>query len=397
MNNSILPTYNRSNLSFERGQGSWLETKSGERYLDFSSGIAVNSLGHCHPKLVQAITDQASKLWHTSNLHRIDLQEKLADFLVSNSFADKIFFTNSGAESVECAIKIARKFFYEKGNKKKNKIITFEGSFHGRTLGTIAASGEKKLTRGFEPNLQGFDRVPIKNLDKIYELISERTAAILIEPIQGEGGIRCFERGYIKELRKICNENESLLIFDEVQCGIGRTGTLFAYENFNVVPDIVAIAQGLGGGFPIGACIATEEASIGMVYGTHGSTYVANPLECEVAYSVLKEITNDGFLDNVIRNAIILKQKLSQVIDEYPDIFEDVRGEGLMLGLKCRVDSSEVVGAGYDERILCVGAADNVVRILPPLNISESDIQLGINKLEKIAKKLLRKRDNGAT
>ena len=397
MNNSILPTYNRSNLSFERGQGSWLETKSGERYLDFSSGIAVNSLGHCHPKLVQAITDQASKLWHTSNLHRIDLQEKLADFLVSNSFADKIFFTNSGAESVECAIKIARKFFYEKGNKKKNKIITFEGSFHGRTLGTIAASGEKKLTRGFEPNLQGFDRVPIKNLDKIYELISERTAAILIEPIQGEGGIRCFEREYIKELRKICNENDSLLIFDEVQCGIGRTGTLFAYENFNVVPDIVAIAKGLGGGFPIGACLATEEASVGMVYGTHGSTYGGNPLACAVAYAVLKEITNDGFLDNVIRNAIILKQKLSQVIDEYPDIFEDVRGEGLMLGLKCRVDSSEVVGAGYDERILCVGAADNVVRILPPLNISESDIQLGINKLEKIAKKLLRKRDNGVT
>ena len=397
MNNSILPTYNRSNLSFERGQGSWLETKSGERYLDFSSGIAVNSLGHCHPKLVQAITDQASKLWHTSNLHRIDLQEKLADFLVSNSFADKIFFTNSGAESVECAIKIARKFFYEKGNKKKNKIITFEGSFHGRTLGTIAASGEKKLTRGFEPNLQGFDRVPIKNLDKIYELISERTAAILIEPIQGEGGIRCFEREYIKELRKICNENESLLIFDEVQCGIGRTGTLFAYENFNVVPDIVAIAKGLGGGFPIGACLATEEVSIGMVYGTHGSTYGGNPLACAVAYAVLKEITNDGFLDNVIRNAIILKQKLSQVIYQYPDIFEDVRGEGLMLGLKCRVDSSEVVGAGYDERILCVGAADNVVRILPPLNISESDIQLGINKLEKIAKKLLRKRDNGAT
>ena len=397
MNNSILPTYNRSNLSFERGQGSWLETKSGERYLDFSSGIAVNSLGHCHPKLVQAITDQASKLWHTSNLHRIDLQEKLADFLVSNSFADKIFFTNSGAESVECAIKIARKFFYEKGNKKKNKIITFEGSFHGRTLGTIAASGEKKLTRGFEPNLQGFDRVPIKNLDKIYELISERTAAILIEPIQGEGGIRCFEREYIKELRKICNENDSLLIFDEVQCGIGRTGTLFAYENFNVLPDIVAIAKGLGGGFPIGACLATEEASIGMVYGTHGSTYGGNPLACAVAYAVLKEITNDGFLDNVIRNAIILKQKLSQVIDEYPDIFEDVRGEGLMLGLKCRVDSSEVVRAGYDERILCVGAADNVVRILPPLNISESDIQLGINKLEKIAKKLLRKRDNGVT
>ena len=397
MNNSILPTYNRSNLSFERGEGSWLETKSGERYLDFSSGIAVNSLGHCHPKLVQAITDQASKLWHTSNLHRIDLQEKLADFLVSNSFADKVFFTNSGAESVECAIKIARKFFYEKGNKKKNKIITFEGSFHGRTLGTIAASGEKKLTRGFEPNLQGFDRVPIENLDKIYELISERTAAILIEPIQGEGGIRCFEREYIKELRKICNENDSLLIFDEVQCGIGRTGTLFAYENFNVVPDIVAIAKGLGGGFPIGACLATEEASIGMVYGTHGSTYGGNPLACAVAYAVLKEITNDGFLDNVIRNAIILKQKLSQVIDEYPEIFEDVRGEGLMLGLKCRVDSSEVVGAGYDERILCVGAADNVVRILPPLNISESDIQLGINKLEKIAKKLLRKRDNGAT
>ena len=301
MNNSILPTYNRSNLSFERGEGSWLETKSGERYLDFSSGIAVNSLGHCHPKLVQAITDQASKLWHTSNLHRIDLQEKLADFLVSNSFADKIFFTNSGAESVECAIKIARKFFYEKGNKKKNKIITFEGSFHGRTLGTIAASGEKKLTRGFEPNLQGFDRVPIKNLDKVYELISERTAAILIEPIQGEGGIRCFEREYIKELRKICNENDSLLIFDEVQCGIGRTGTLFAYENFNVVPDIVAIAKGLGGGFPIGACLATEEASIGMVYGTHGSTYGGNPLACAVAYAVLKEITNDGFLDNVIR------------------------------------------------------------------------------------------------
>ena len=385
MNNSILPTYNRSNLCFERGQGSWLETKEGDLYLDFGSGIAVNSLGHCHPKLVEAIKNQAEKIWHTSNLHNIMQQNELADFLVENTFAEKVFFTNSGAESVECAIKMARKHFYDKGLEKKNRIITLNGSFHGRTLGTIAAAGEEKLTKGFGPDLQGFDQVTPDNLAEILDCIDDQTAAILMEPIQGEGGIKSLETSYLREVRTVCDENDILLIFDEVQCGVGRSGRLFAHEKYDVLPDIMAIAKGLGGGFPIGACLATNKAASGMTKGTHGSTFGGNPLACAVARAVLDEITSPGFLEEVQRKSKIFMQELSRILDQYSDIFEELRGEGLMLGLKCKVDNMELIETGYDQKLLLIPAADNVIRILPPLNITDQEIREGINRIETIA------------
>ncbi len=385
MNNSILPTYNRSKLSFKRGQGSWLETSDGTRYLDFGSGIAVNSLGHCHPKLVKALEKQSKMLWHTSNLHNIEQQEKLADFLVKNSFGEKVFFTNSGAESVECAIKMARKYHYEKGNSKKNKIITFKGSFHGRTLATIAATGDKKLTNGFGPKLQGFVTMSPVDLETIHKMETARFAAVLVEPIQGEGGIRCFHHSFLNELRALCDQYDMLLIFDEVQCGIGRTGALFAYEKYNVIPDIMTVAKGLGGGFPIGACIATKKASSGMDKGSHGSTFGGNPLACSVANAVLTEITKAGFLNSVIQKSIILWQNLARLIDQYPHIYTEIRGDGMMLGVKCAIKNSYIIETAYSERLLLVPAADNVVRILPPLNITMKDVALGIKKLERVA------------
>ncbi len=396
LNNSILKTYNRSNLYFERGKGSWLETLTGELYLDFGSGIAVNSLGHCHPKLVEAIKKQSEELWHTSNLHNIVQQEKLADFLVANTFAEKVFFTNSGAESVECAIKMARKYFYDKGFKSKNKIITLEGSFHGRTLGTIAAAAEEKLTMGFGPNLQGFEKIPFGSLENLQDFVKEDTAAILVEPIQGEGGIKCLGANLIKTLRKVCDQNGILLIFDEVQCGVGRVGRLFAHEKYGVYPDIMAIAKGLGGGFPIGACLATNNAAIGMTKGTHGSTYGGNPLACAVANAVLNEITKEGFLAEVRRKSIILRQELSRLIDQFPEIYTEMRGEGLMMGMKCGVENVTVIEAGYKEGILFVAASENIIRILPPLNVSDKDLKMGINKLEGIAISLKKKINHDA-
>ena len=385
MNKSILSTYSRSKLSFKQGRGSWLETHDGTRYLDFGSGIAVNSLGHCHPKLIKALEKQSKMLWHTSNLHNIEQQEKLADFLVNNTFGEKVFFTNSGAESVECAIKMARKYHYEKGKSRKNKIITFRGSFHGRTLATIAAAGDKKLTNGFGPKLQGFHTISPSEMKKIPKMETDRLAAVLIEPIQGEGGIRCFHSSVLRELRVFCDRYDMLLIFDEVQSGIGRTGTLFAYEKHNVKPDIMAVAKGLGGGFPIGACVATKKASSGMNAGSHGSTFGGNPLACAVANAVLTEITKKGFLDSVKEKSLILKQGLASLIDLYPDIFSEIRGDGLMLGIKCAIKNSIIIDSAYDEKLLLVPAADNVIRILPPLNVTIKDVVLGVKKLEKVA------------
>lgn len=394
MNKSILKTYNKSNLSFRSGKGSWLETRSGDQYLDFGSGIAVNSLGHCHPKLVKALVNQAEKLWHISNLHNIIQQEKLADLLVEKTFAEKVFFTNSGAESVECAIKMARKYYYDKGLKDKNRIVTLEGSFHGRSLGTISAASDKKLTKGFSPDLPGFDKISIDNLHNLQDFVNEKTAGILIEPIQGEGGIRTFESDILQNMREICDRNNSLLIFDEVQCGVGRTGKLFAHEGYDIYPDIMAVAKGLGGGFPIGACLATDEAAAGMTKGTHGSTYGGNPLGCAVAYEVIREMTKNGFLEKVELKGIILRQGLERLVDKYPEIYQEVRGKGLMMGIKCGVEISDVINIGYEEKLLLVPAAGNVVRLLPPLNINKKDLKIGVKRLENIACQLRKKHTN---
>ena len=387
MNNSILPTYNRSNLFFERGQGSWLETKEGDLYLDFGAGIAVNSLGHCHPKLVETLKNQAEKIWHTSNLHNIMQQNELADFLVENTFAEKVFFTNSGAESVECAIKMARKHFYDKGLEKKNRIITLNGSFHGRTLGTIAAAGEEKLTKGFGPKLQGFDQVASDNLTEILDCIDDQTAAILMEPIQGEGGIKSLETSYLREVRTVCDENDILLIFDEVQCGVGRSGRMWAHEWSGVKPDIMATAKALGGGFPIGACMAIEEVGNAFIPGTHGSTFGGNPVASAIANTVLDIVDEREFLQNVTNVGDILDSNLQEII-KGSSIISEIRGRGLMVGLQCLIPAGDVISAFREQKLLSVGAEGNTVRFLPPLIINEIEVNEACIAVDKALQQL---------
>jgi acetylornithine/N-succinyldiaminopimelate aminotransferase len=388
LSNPILPTYNRYPLSFVKGSGSWLETDMGDKYLDFGSGIAVTCLGHAHPKLVAVLKNQAEMLWHTSNLFRIPNQEELAKKLVVNTFADKVFFTNSGTESIECAIKMARKYQFEKGNLKKNRIITFEGSFHGRSIAAISSSGAEKLVKGFYPLLDGFDRIPLNNSKKLIEAVSENTAAIMIEPIIGEGGIKEIPRDYMCLLRKICDENDLLLICDEIQSGIGRSGKFFAHEFSGIKPDIVATAKGLGGGFPLGACLATKEAAFGMVAGSHGSTYGGNPLACSVALAVLDEIYSKGFLKNVLDKAKVFKTDLKKIITNHPKIYQSISGLGFMLGIKCSIENTKVIQEGLKKFIILIPCGDNMVRLLPPLNISDEDLREGISKLDKIAQDL---------
>jgi len=385
MSSSILPTYNRAPLAFDKGQGSWLFTKDGDRYLDMGAGIAVNALGHSNPELVEALTFQASKLWHVSNLYEIPEQRRLADLLVEASFADNVFFTNSGTESCELAIKMVRKYWYEKGKDNKVEIITFEGSFHGRSSAGIAAAGGEKLTKGFGPMLPGFVQLPWYNHDAIEATINEDTAAILIEPIQGEGGIRCLPDECLKSLRILCDKHDILLVVDEVQCGIGRTGKLFAYEWSGIEPDIAMVAKGIGGGFPLGAVLAKEHAASGMTAGTHGSTYGGNPLACSVGIKVLELINTPKFLNSVISKSGIMSQGLLQLIDSYPDIFEEIRGTGLMLGVKCKCPNTDFVKGGYENAILTVPASDNVVRLLPALNITAEEVNEGLSRLEKTA------------
>ena len=385
MSSSILPTYNRAPLAFDKGQGSWLFTKDGDRYLDMGAGIAVNALGHSNPELVEALTFQASKLWHVSNLYEIPEQRRLADLLVEASFADNVFFTNSGTESCELAIKMVRKYWYEKGKENKVEIITFEGSFHGRSSAGIAAAGGEKLTKGFGPMLPGFVQLPWYNHDAIEATINEDTAAILIEPIQGEGGIRCLPDECLKSLRILCDKHDILLMVDEVQCGIGRTGKLFAYEWSGIEPDIAMVAKGIGGGFPLGAVLAKEHAASGMTAGTHGSTYGGNPLACSVGIKVLELINTPKFLNSVISKSGIMSQGLLQLIDSYPDIFEEIRGTGLMLGVKCKCPNTDFVKGGYENAILTVPAGDNVVRLLPALNITAEEVNEGLSRLEKTA------------
>ncbi len=382
---SVLPTYNRAPLTFVKGEGAWLTEADGRRFLDLGAGIAVNALGHAHPALVAALTEQAHALWHVSNLYNIPQQQALADKLVEHTFADTVFFTNSGTESCELAVKMARKYFYDKGQPEKVEIITFHGSFHGRSSAGIAAAGSEKMTKGFGPLLPGFVHLTFGDLDGVTNAISDTTAAILIEPVQGEGGIRPVPDAELKALRQICDDNGLLLILDEVQCGVGRTGKLFAHEWAGITPDIMMVAKGIGGGFPLGAVLATEEAASGMTAGTHGSTYGGNPLGCAVGCAVIDQVATPAFLEGVNRKAGLLRQKLEGLIADHPEVFEEVRGSGLMLGLKCKPTNIDVVNAGYDNEVITVPAADNVIRLLPPLTLTEDDIAQALIRLEKTA------------
>lgn len=385
---AVMPTYARYDLAFERGEGVWLIDEKGERFLDCGAGIAVNLLGHAHPHLVSALQAQAEKLWHTSNLYHIKGQTQLAERLVAHSFADKVFFANSGAEAIECAIKMARKYFAAKGMPEKNRIICFEGAFHGRTLATLSAAGNAKYLDGFGPPLDGFDHVPLGDIDAVKSAISEKTAAIMIEPLQGEGGVREVSPTFMKALRDICDNAGILLICDEVQTGMGRTGHLFAHEISQISPDIMALAKGLGGGFPIGACLATDDAACGMRAGSHGSTFGGNPLACAVGNAVLDIVLEEGFLENVRTKSLIFKQKLAALCDHYPDIFENVRGEGLLLGLKCKTLNTDVVSAFIEAHLLCVPAGDNIVRLIPPLIITQDELEEAANRMTSACEKL---------
>ena len=384
----LYDTYMRAPLRFVRGEGVWLVTEDGERYLDFAAGIAVNSLGHSHPHLVAALKEQADKLWHLSNLYDIPGQETLGRRLTEATFADKVFFTNSGAEALECAIKTARRYHYSKGHPGKFHIITFEGAFHGRTLATIAAGGQEKYLEGFGPKAPGFYQVPFGDIAAVRDAITEETAAILIEPIQGEGGIRPATKEFMQELRRLCDEYGLLLVLDEVQTGVGRTGRLFAHEWAGVTPDIMAIAKGIGGGFPLGVCLATAEAASGMVAGTHGTTYGGNPLAMAVGNAVLDVILADGFLDHVREMTLVFRQGLAALKDRFPDVIEDVRGEGLLLGVKAKVPVADLLAAVRAEKLLAVSAGGNVLRLLPPLTVTAEEAREGLSRLERAAEKL---------
>lgn len=385
---TLLPTYSRAPMSFVKGEGAWLIEADGRRFLDLGAGIAVNALGHAHPALVAALTEQAGALWHTSNLYQIPKQQELADKLTAQTFADTVFFTNSGTEACELAVKMARKYWYDKGRPEKTDILTFSGSFHGRSSAGIAAAGSEKMTKGFGPLLPGFVHLEFGDHDALTAAITESTGAILIEPVQGEGGIRPVPDQCLKGLRDLCDEHGLLLIFDEVQCGVGRTGKLFAHEWAGVSPDIMMVAKGIGGGFPIGAVLATEEAASGMTLGTHGSTYGGNPLGCAVGCAVLDHVADPAFLDGVNRKAGLLRQKLEGLVASHPEIFESVRGSGLMLGVKCKASNADIVQAGYDQQVLTVPAADNVIRLLPPLTIEEGEIAEAVERLEAAARQL---------
>ncbi len=384
----VLPTYARIPLSFDRGEGAYLYTDDGEAYLDFGSGIAVNSLGHAHPHLVKVLGEQAARLWHTSNLFNIPGQERLAQRLVDATFADTVFFTNSGGEAMECSIKMARKYHAFGGQPERFRIITFEGAFHGRTLATLAAGGQQKYLDGFGPKVDGFDQVAFCDLDAAEAAISEETAGILIEPVMGEGGIKLVEPQFLRALRQLCDAHGILLILDEIQCGLGRTGKFYAHEWANITPDILASAKGIGGGFPVGACLATQEAARGMTAGTHGSTFGGNPLAMAVGNGVLDIVLEPGFLEKVQDNALVLRQSLSRICDEFPDIIEEIRGQGLMMGLKCAGANTEFAAACLEQKLIVIGAGENVVRILPPL-ISDAEIlNEGVARIERACEKI---------
>ncbi len=386
----LYQTYLRAEIAPERGEGAWIIAADGTRYLDFMGGIAVNVLGHAHPHLVEALTAQAQKLWHVSNLFQIPGQAKLGERLVAATFADKVFFTNSGAEAVECAIKTARHYHAEAGAPERYRLITFEGAFHGRTLATIAAGGQDKYLEGFGPKVEGFDQVPFADHEAVKAAIGPQTAGILIEPVQGEGGIRAVPNQCLQGLRDLCDEHGLLLVLDEIQCGIGRTGKLFAHEWAGITPDIMAIAKGIGGGFPLGACLATEAAAASMTVGSHGSTFGGNPLAMAVGNAVLDIVLAEDFLDHVAQTGLRLKQKLAAIADAHRDTIEDVRGLGLMLGLKCRVPNGDVIAAARAQGLLLAAAGENVVRLLPPLIIGDEEIAEAATRLDRALTTLTR-------
>jgi acetylornithine/N-succinyldiaminopimelate aminotransferase len=384
----LLPVFARADLSFESGEGAWLTDSDGGRYLDFTSGVAVNALGHCHPHLVAALQAQAAKLWHVSNLFKSPDGERLAARLCEQSFAVLVFFANSGAEAVECTIKVMRRYHASKGHPERYRIVTFVGAFHGRTLATLAATGSAKYLEGYGPPMDGFDQVPLDDIEAVKKAIGPATAGILIEPLQGESGVREPSHAFFRALRQLCDERGLLLAFDEVQTGMGRTGDLFAYRRIGVAPDVMSLAKALGGGFPIGACLATAEAASGMTPGSHGSTFGGNPLAVAVANAVLDVMLEPGFFERTRRMSLLLKQKLASVVDRHPDVLSEVRGEGLLIGLKAVVPSGDLVGALRDEKLLTVGAGDNVVRLLPPLIVSEVEIEESVRRLERACAKL---------
>jgi acetylornithine/N-succinyldiaminopimelate aminotransferase len=379
----LLPVFARVDLGFERGEGAWLISTNGERYLDFTSGVAVNALGHAHPHLVAALQEQATKLWHMSNLFKSPDGERLAARLCEQSFADLVFFCNSGAEAMECLIKLVRHHHFSKGHPERYRIITFEGAFHGRTLATLAATGSAKYLEGYGPPMDGFDQVPHGDIEAVKKAIGPHTAGILIEPVQGEGGVRSAPPAFFRALRQLCDEHGLLLAFDEVQTGMGRSGELFAYQRVGVTPDVMSLAKALGGGFPIGACLATAEAAAGMAPGSHGSTFGGNPLAVAAGNAVLDVMLKPGFFDHVQKMSLLLKQKLASVVDRYSSVLAEVRGEGLLIGVKAVVPSGDLVSALRDQKLLTVGAGDNVVRFLPPLIVSEAEIEESVQRLER--------------
>jgi acetylornithine/N-succinyldiaminopimelate aminotransferase len=379
----LLPVHKRYDISFTHGNGVYLFSND-KKYLDFGAGIAVNALGHCHPKMVEAITKQANKLWHVSNIYNVNELNNYAENLVSNTFADYVFFCNSGAEALECTIKMIRRHFYCKNEAKKYRIITFTGAFHGRTIATISAAAKKKYLEGFEPALDGFDNVEFGNIDAVRKAITENTAGILIEPIQGEEGIRVSDKKFLQELRAIADEKNLLLAFDEVQCGMGRTGKLFAYDYYDIKPDIIASAKAIAGGFPLGACLATKDAASGMTLGVHGTTYGGNPLAMSVAQSVLDVMLEKGFLENVENISQKLRLGLESLKDKFPNLIEEIRGVGLMLGIKFKqeIDNTKVVEEFIKNNLLTIPAGENVVRILPPLIITADHVKEALDKME---------------
>jgi acetylornithine/N-succinyldiaminopimelate aminotransferase len=379
---ALMPTYARSELMFERGEGSRLYATDGRRFLDFACGIAVTGLGHAHPHLVKALTEQARKVWHVSNLYRIPEQERLAERLVASTFADQVFFQNSGAEAIECGLKLARKYHDATGNPDRFRVISFEGAFHGRTLATIAAGRQAKHIAGFEPLPDGFDQVPFGDTNALRAAITDKTAAILVEPVQGEGGIRPADAHFLRALRQTADEFGLLLMFDEVQTGMGRTGRLFAHEHAGVAPDVMAIAKALGGGMPIGACLATAKAAQGMTAGTHGSTFGGNPLACAVGNAVLDVMLAPGFMERVEAASKRLRAGLERAVERHPKALEGVRGLGLLLGLKAKVPQNDLIEALRARGLLTVGAGDNVVRFVPPLIVTDAEIDEALGLLD---------------
>ncbi|HZQ12840.1 MAG TPA: aspartate aminotransferase family protein [Pseudolabrys sp.] len=388
MSSHLLPTYARVDLAFERGEGAWLTTVGGERYLDFTSGVAVNALGHAHPYLVKALSEQAERLWHVSNLYRIPEGERLAERLCQATFADYVFFQNSGAEAIECAIKVARKYQSANGKPERYRLVTFEGAFHGRTLAAVAATGNKKYLEGFGPPVEGFDQVPFGDLEAVKRAITGETAGIMIEPVQGEGGVRVAASGFLRALRQLCDDKDLMLIFDEVQTGFARTGDLFAYQRSGVTPDIMPVAKALGGGFPVGACLATTKAAKGMTAGTHGSTFGGNPLAMAVGNAVLDVMLADGFIDKVRKTALLLKQRLAELKDRHGAVIAEVRGEGLLIGLRMVPPASAMVDELRAEKMLTVSAGDNVVRLLPPLIIGETEVAEAVARIDRACARL---------